>query len=98
MCPHPLCRCDCRVAGALYGRALGVGMLSIWRSIEGTDYPVGTIWDWLDPGVISVIGSASMLGGVTRLGITSTVLMVSLARGINPNVGSFFITLLMVSF
>lgn len=64
------------MSGALYGRALGVGLLSIWKSIEGTDYPVNSIWDWMDPGVISVIGSASMLGGVTRLGITTTVLMV----------------------
>jgi chloride channel 7 len=66
-----------RVSGSLLGRALGVGLVEIWKALEETDYPVNTVyWDWLDPGLVAVIGSASMLGGVTRLAIASTVFMV----------------------
>ncbi|ELT90362.1 hypothetical protein CAPTEDRAFT_205671 [Capitella teleta] len=71
------------VSGSLLGRAVGVGLIEIWKLLEDTPYPVHTVyWDWLDPGLIAVIGSASMLGGVTRLAIASTVFMVEMSRDI----------------
>ena len=68
--------CTCRIAGALYGRALGEVMLVIWKNQTGTEFPLKTEWDWLDPGLIAVMGSASLLGGVTRLSLATTVIMV----------------------
>ena len=71
-----VCVCTCRVAGALYGRALGEAMLIIWKNQTGTEVPMDTQWDWMDPGLIAVMGSASLLGGVTRLSLATTVIMV----------------------
>ena len=64
------------MGGALYGRALGVGMISIWQQLTGEEYPVNTEWDWMDPGILAVMGSASLLGGVTRLSLATTVIIV----------------------
>lgn len=33
-------------------------------------------WAWMDPGVFSLIGAASFFGGVTRLALAVTVIMV----------------------
>ena len=35
-------------------------------------------WQWLDPGVMAVIGAGSLLGGVTRLTLAVTVIVVGL--------------------
>jgi chloride channel 7 len=35
-------------------------------------------WAWIDPGVFSLIGAASFFGGVTRLTLAVTVIMVCL--------------------
>lgn len=64
----------------MYGRALGVGMVSIWYNITGIDRPINNEWEWLDPGIIAVMGSASLLGGVTRLALATTVIMVECTR------------------
>lgn len=34
-------------------------------------------WNWMDPGVFALIGAASFFGGVTRLTMAVTVIMVS---------------------
>ena len=36
------------------------------------------MWAWLDPGVIAVIGAGSLLGGVTRLNLAVTVIVVKI--------------------
>ena len=51
-------------------------MLAIWRQVTGTLIPIDSEWDWIDPGIISVIAGAAMLSGVTRLAIAVTVMMV----------------------
>lgn len=61
--------------GSLYGRALGVGMTYIWKSVTGTPYPTNQ-WMWIDPGVTAAIGAAGLLGGVNRLAVASTVIVV----------------------
>ena len=33
-------------------------------------------WSWIDPGAMAVIGSASFFGGVSRLTMSLTVIMV----------------------
>lgn len=64
-----------RVSGGLLGRALGVGMVYIWQDVTGTSNPVDE-WKWMDPGVIAALGSAALLGGVNRLEVASTVIVV----------------------
>ena len=34
-------------------------------------------WGWIDPGAISFLGAASFFGGVSRLSMALTVIMVS---------------------
>jgi len=63
-----------RLVGALYGRIIGVLMTSMFGvHSEDTGY-----WAWIDPGVFSLIGAASFFGGVTRLTLAVTVIMVCL--------------------
>ena len=65
----------CRVCGSLYGRAFGVGLCYLWESVTGMRYPTST-WMWMDPGVMSAIGAAGLLGGVNRIATASTVIVV----------------------
>lgn len=65
-----------RVSGSLLGRALGVGMVYIWQDVTKTMFPSNE-WRWMDPGVMAAIGSAALLGGVNRLEVASTVIVVS---------------------
>ncbi|KAK2151911.1 hypothetical protein LSH36_346g01010 [Paralvinella palmiformis] len=50
---------------------------------ERIDIPTDNIWRWIDPGLISVMGAGSMLGGVTRLALASTVIVVEMSQDIN---------------
>jgi len=68
-----------RVSGSLYGRAVGVVMCYMWQSITGTPYPTDP-WGWMDPGVMSAIGAAGLLGGVNRIATASTVIVVRYHR------------------
>lgn len=52
-------------------------MLYIWQTVTGTRYPTDE-WKWMDPGVMAAIGAASLLGGVNRLAVASTVIVVSI--------------------
>ena len=72
------------MTGALYGRIVGLAMIDIYEAVTGDPYPVGTDWDWMDPGLIAVIGSGSMLGGVTRLCLAVTVIVVSFSKKLAP--------------
>jgi chloride channel 7 len=51
-------------------------MLYIWQAITGTPYPTEA-WKWMDPGVMAAISAAGLLGGVNRLAVASTVIVVS---------------------
>ena len=61
--------------GALYGRIVGELMVD-WFGIftpEEDEY-----WSWIDPGTMAVIGAASFFGGVSRLTMSLTVIMVNI--------------------
>ena len=52
-----VCVCVCfRVAGSIYGRAVGLLTLDILKHYTGNDVPVAEYWRWVDPGAISVLG------------------------------------------
>jgi len=70
------------VSGGLLGRALGVGMIYIWQDVAGTSYPTNE-WQWMDPGVTAALGSAALLGGVNRLEVASTVIVMEMVGDIN---------------
>lgn len=65
--------CDCRFIGALYGRVIGLVLVDIYGGIprEGDE-----VWEWIDPGAWALIGAASFFGGVARLTMSLTVIMV----------------------
>lgn len=53
-------------------------MIDIYTAVTGESVPTGTDWDWMDPGVIAVIGAGSMLGGATRLCLAVTIITVGI--------------------
>lgn len=58
--------------GGLYGRAVGL-LMTYMFGVHSEDFGY---WAWMDPGVFSLIGAASFFGGVTRLALAVTVIMV----------------------
>ena len=64
--------CSNSLIGSLYGRMIGLVMVSFCGVNIGDNY-----WKWMDPGAFALIGAASFMGGVTRLTMTVTVIMVS---------------------
>ncbi len=44
--------------------------------------PSDSYWDWLDPGALAMIGAVSFFGGVTRLTMSLTVIMVEMTNDI----------------
>ena len=38
--------------------------------------PTQEFWTWIDPGALALIGAASFFGGVSRLTVSLTVIMV----------------------
>ena len=61
-----------RMVGAVYGRIVGRVMVSMF-GVHQTGF-----WEWMDPGAFALIGAASFFGGVTRLTLATTVIMVRL--------------------
>ena len=61
----------CRIVGAIYGRIVGRLMVSMFGIFAHAGY-----WEWMDPGAFALIGAASFFGGVTRLTMAVTVIMV----------------------
>ena len=53
-------------------------MVSMFGIYTQADY-----WEWMDPGAFALIGAASFFGGVTRLTLAVTVIMVG--RFLNSN-------------
>lgn len=61
-----------RFIGAIYGRMIGLAMVKLFG--VKLDHPV---WSWIDPGAMALIGASSFFGGVSRLTMSLTVIMVS---------------------
>ena len=59
--------------GALYGRIIGEAMVD-WFGVHPPE--TSEVWSWIDPGAMSLIGAASFFGGVSRLTMSLTVIMV----------------------
>ncbi len=64
------------MSGSLFGRALGLGCLDIYTAFTGNSIPDSEYWEWLDPGAIALMGAGSLLGGITRLTLAVTVIIV----------------------
>lgn len=62
-----------RYIGALYGRIIGQVLVTLF-SVHSED---SGYWAWMDPGAFALIGAASFFGGVSRLTLAVTVIMVS---------------------
>jgi len=60
-----------RMVGAVYGRIVGRLMVTLF-GVHQAGY-----WEWMDPGAFALIGAASFFGGVTRLTLATTVIMVT---------------------
>ena len=67
--------CCCRIVGAIYGRIVGRLMVSMFGIYTHAEY-----WEWMDPGAFALIGAASFFGGVTRLTLAVTVIMVCIIQ------------------
>jgi len=68
--------------GGCYGRIVGQICVDIvqWH---GGPYARGDRWAWIDPGVFALIGAASFFGGVSRLTLSLTVIMVEISNDIH---------------
>ncbi|CAD5124729.1 DgyrCDS12999 [Dimorphilus gyrociliatus] len=71
------------ISGAIYGRAFGLAILDIYTSRTGHQYPIDSYWEWIDPGAIAMLGAGSLLGGVTRLCLAVTMIIVEMSQDID---------------
>ncbi|KAM8966882.1 chloride channel protein C-like [Pelodytes ibericus] len=62
--------------GALFGRIVGLVLVSMF-GVRSDEY--GT---WIDPGLFATLGAAAYFGGVSRLTISLTVIMVELTNDV----------------
>jgi chloride channel 7 len=65
------------IIGAAFGRICGLMLVDI----SGTLYTKAA-WNWIDPGAFALIGAASFFGGVSRLTISLTVIMMEITNDI----------------
>jgi chloride channel 7 len=63
--------------GGLYGRMVGCLFVDQF-GIQTNKY-----WAWMDPGAFALLGSVSFFGGVTRLTMSLTVIMVEITNDIH---------------
>ena len=63
--------------GGLYGRMVGCVFVDLF-GIQTNKY-----WAWMDPAAFSLLGSVSFFGGVTRLTMSLTVIMVEITNDIH---------------
>ena len=63
--------------GGLYGRMVGCLFVDQF-GIQKNKY-----WAWMDPGAFALLGSVSFFGGVTRLTMSLTVIMVEITNDIH---------------
>jgi chloride channel 7 len=63
--------------GGLYGRMVGCLFVDLF-GIQTHKY-----WAWMDPGAFALLGSVSFFGGVTRLTMSLTVIMVEITNDIH---------------
>ncbi|XP_065836634.1 chloride channel protein C-like [Oscarella lobularis] len=64
--------------GALYGRLVGVAMVAMF----GVFSKETLLWAWIDPGAFALIGAASFFGGVSRLTVSLTVIMLEITNDV----------------
>ncbi|XP_063781300.1 chloride channel protein C-like [Pseudophryne corroboree] len=62
--------------GALFGRLVGVILVYMF-GVQSDEYRA-----WIDPGLFATIGSAAYFGGVSRLTISLTVIMVEITNDV----------------
>ncbi|KXJ16127.1 chloride channel protein D [Exaiptasia diaphana] len=62
--------------GGVYGRIIGRAMVDLF-GVHTTGY-----WAWMDPGAFALIGAASFFGGVSRLTMSLTVIMMEITNDI----------------
>lgn len=62
--------------GGTYGRIIGRAMVDLF-GVYSTGY-----WAWMDPGAFALIGAASFFGGVSRLTMSLTVIMMEITNDI----------------
>ncbi|XP_071490057.1 chloride channel protein C-like [Diadema antillarum] len=65
--------------GGLYGRLIGLTMVSMFGVMTSED---NAYWAWMDPGAFALIGAASFFGGVSRLTMSLTVIMMEITNDI----------------
>ena len=63
--------------GGIYGRMIGCLFVDMF-GIQNNKY-----WGWMDPGAFALLGSVSFFGGVTRLTMSLTVIMVEITNDIH---------------
>ncbi len=65
------------IGGSMYGRATGVGVMYLYEYVTGHPHVADEYWGWIDPGLFAILGAGCLLGGVTRLSLAITVIIVS---------------------
>ena len=73
----------CLMIGGCFGRAIGVCLVDVVRSMGGEDFLYQDTWAWLDPGALALLGSAAFFGGVSRLTVSLLVIMVEISNDVH---------------
>ena len=53
--------------------------------------PTSAYWSWIDPGAMAMIGAVAFFGGVTRLTMSLTVIMVEMTNDIQVGFVNFLV-------